>query len=101
VDCRGNTADLLRLWQHTGGISGRHARHDQRGVRAVTRAGVGLLWLEDFSHVHISSTSRLWERCIPWRSFPPAAVVHHGGSGTLAAGLRAEVPTLILWTLPD
>jgi UDP:flavonoid glycosyltransferase YjiC (YdhE family) len=29
------------------------------------------------------------------------AVVHHGGSGTTAAGLRAGVPTLILWTLPD
>jgi UDP:flavonoid glycosyltransferase YjiC (YdhE family) len=26
------------------------------------------------------------------------AVVHHGGSGTTAAGLRAGVPTLILWT---
>lgn len=25
------------------------------------------------------------------------AVVHHGGSGTIAAGLRAGVPTLILW----
>ena len=29
------------------------------------------------------------------------AVVHHGGAGTLAAGLRAGVPQLILWTLPD
>ncbi len=29
------------------------------------------------------------------------AIVHHGGSGTLAAGLRAGVPQLILWTLPD
>jgi len=29
------------------------------------------------------------------------AVVHHGGSGTLAAGLRAGVPQLVLWTLPD
>ena len=28
------------------------------------------------------------------------AVVHHGGSGTTAAGLRAGVPTLILWTAP-
>ena len=25
------------------------------------------------------------------------AVVHHGGAGTTAAGLRAGVPTLILW----
>ena len=29
------------------------------------------------------------------------AVVHHGGVGTTAAGLRAGVPTLILWTLRD
>ncbi|OBH88670.1 glycosyltransferase [Mycobacterium sp. E2733] len=29
------------------------------------------------------------------------AVVHHGGSGTTAAALRAGVPTLILWTVWD
>ena len=29
------------------------------------------------------------------------AVVHHGGPGTMAAGLRAGVPTLILWMLGD
>ncbi|MDH6247295.1 glycosyltransferase [Mycobacterium sp. OTB74] len=29
------------------------------------------------------------------------AVVHHGGSGTLTACLRAGVPQLVLWTLPD
>ncbi len=29
------------------------------------------------------------------------AVVHHGGAGTLAAALRAGIPQLILWTLPD
>src|SRR5271156_6535866 len=29
------------------------------------------------------------------------AVVHHGGAGPLAAGLRAGIPQLILWTLPD
>jgi UDP:flavonoid glycosyltransferase YjiC (YdhE family) len=29
------------------------------------------------------------------------ALVHHGGLGTTATGLRAGVPTLILWTLPD
>ena len=40
VDCRGNTADLLRLRQHAGRISGRHGRNDQRGLRAVRRAGV-------------------------------------------------------------
>ncbi|SPM41059.1 glycosyl transferase family 1 [Mycobacterium numidiamassiliense] len=35
-------------------------------------------------------------------TFPACrAVVHHGGAGTTAAGLRAGVPTAILWTLPD
>jgi UDP:flavonoid glycosyltransferase YjiC (YdhE family) len=29
------------------------------------------------------------------------AVVHHGGAGTTAAGLRAGIPTLILWALAD
>jgi UDP:flavonoid glycosyltransferase YjiC (YdhE family) len=29
------------------------------------------------------------------------AVVHHGGAGTTAAGLRAGIPTLILWATPE
>ncbi|WP_372516950.1 glycosyltransferase, partial [Mycobacterium montefiorense] len=29
------------------------------------------------------------------------AVVHHSGAGTTAAGLRAGVPTLSLWSLGD
>ena len=29
------------------------------------------------------------------------AIVHRGGSGTTAAAMRAGVPTLILWKLPD
>nr|CRL67905.1 glycosyl transferase family protein [Mycolicibacterium malmesburyense] len=29
------------------------------------------------------------------------AVVHHGGAGTTAAGLRAGIPTLVLWTAAD
>jgi UDP:flavonoid glycosyltransferase YjiC (YdhE family) len=29
------------------------------------------------------------------------AIVHHGGSGTTAASLRAGVPTLILWSSAD
>lgn len=35
-------------------------------------------------------------------TFPACrAIVHHGGSGTTAAGLRAGVPALILWTSGD
>ncbi len=29
------------------------------------------------------------------------AIVHHGGAGTTAAGLRAGIPTLILWDVAD
>ncbi|MDH6247912.1 glycosyltransferase [Mycobacterium sp. OTB74] len=29
------------------------------------------------------------------------AVVHHGGAGTTAAGIRSGVPTLILWSVAD
>ena len=29
------------------------------------------------------------------------AVVHRGGAGTTAAGLRSGAPALILWKLPD
>ena len=29
------------------------------------------------------------------------AVVHHGGAGTTAAGMRAGVPTLVLWLSVD
>ncbi len=35
-------------------------------------------------------------------TFPACrAVVHHGGAGTTAAGLRAGMPTMILWTMTD
>jgi UDP:flavonoid glycosyltransferase YjiC (YdhE family) len=29
------------------------------------------------------------------------AVVHHGGAGTMAAGLRAGIPMLVLWEMAD
>ena len=29
------------------------------------------------------------------------AAVHHGGAGTTAAGLRAGIPTLVLWDVAD
>jgi len=39
-------------------------------------------------------------RTVNYAAIFPAcrAVVHHGSTGTTAAGLRAGVPTLILWT---
>src|SRR5271156_4112381 len=69
----------------------------QLGERALVGAG----W-SDFSNVphfdHVKVVGVVNYATI----FPSCrAVVHHGGAGTLAAGLRAGIPQLILWTLPD
>ena len=69
----------------------------QLGERALVCSG----WT-DFSNVpdveHVKVVG-----VVNYATIFPAcrAVVHHGGAGTLAAGLRAGVPQLILWTLPD
>jgi UDP:flavonoid glycosyltransferase YjiC (YdhE family) len=69
----------------------------QLGERALICAG----W-SDFSDVphfeHVKVVGAMNFAAI----FPGCrAVVHQGGAGTTAAGLRAGVPTLILWTFPD
>ena len=68
----------------------------QLGERALVCGG----W-SDFSDVphfdHVKVVGAVNHAAV----FPACrAVVHHGGSGTTAAGLRAGVPTLILWTAP-
>ncbi len=65
----------------------------QLGERALISAG----WT-DFNNVpqfeHVKVVGAVNYAAI----FPTCrAVVHHGGAGTTAAGLRAGVPTLILW----
>ena len=69
----------------------------QLGERALVCSG----W-SDFSDVphfdHVKVVGAVNYAAI----FPACrAVVHHGGAGTTAAGLRAGVPTLILWMVPD
>jgi UDP:flavonoid glycosyltransferase YjiC (YdhE family) len=69
----------------------------QLGERALVCAGSS-----DFSNVphfeHVKVVGAVNYAAI----FPACrAVVHHGGAGTLALGLRAGVPTLILWTVLD
>jgi UDP:flavonoid glycosyltransferase YjiC (YdhE family) len=69
----------------------------QLGERALVCAG----WT-DVSHLphleHVKVVGAVNHATI----FPACrAVVHHGGAGTTAAGLRAGVPTLILWMLGD
>jgi len=65
----------------------------QLGERALVGAG----WTDfgnvpHFEHVKVVGA-------VNYAAIFPAcrAVVHHGGAGTTAAGLRAGVPTLILW----
>uniref|UniRef100_UPI003F9AFF1F glycosyltransferase n=1 Tax=Mycobacterium sp. TaxID=1785 RepID=UPI003F9AFF1F len=66
-------------------------------ARLGERALVGAGW-SDFSDVphfeHVKVVGAVNFAAI----FPACrAVVHHGGAGTTAAGMRAGVPTLILW----
>ncbi|MGE2727299.1 glycosyltransferase [Mycolicibacterium pulveris] len=67
------------------------------GERALVGAGgTDFENVPRFDHVKVVGQvnyAAIFPRC--------RAVVHHGGSGTLAACLRAGVPQLILWTLPD
>jgi UDP:flavonoid glycosyltransferase YjiC (YdhE family) len=67
------------------------------GERALVCSG----W-SDFSHVSDFDHVKVVETMNYAAAFPACrAVVHHGGVGTTAAGLRAGVPTLILWTWAD
>jgi UDP:flavonoid glycosyltransferase YjiC (YdhE family) len=69
----------------------------QLGERALVCSG----WT-DFSHVPHSEHVKVVGAVNHAAAFPACrAVVHHGGAGTTAAGLRAGVPTLILWMLGD
>jgi UDP:flavonoid glycosyltransferase YjiC (YdhE family) len=66
----------------------------QLGERALVCAG----W-SDFSDVHHLEDVKVVAAANFAAIFPACrAVVHHGGSGTTAIGLRAGVPTLVLST---
>jgi UDP:flavonoid glycosyltransferase YjiC (YdhE family) len=69
----------------------------QLGERALVCAGWSdFSQIPHFDHVKVVGTVNYAA------AFPACrAVVHHGGAGTTAAGLRAGVPTLILWAIPD
>ena len=65
----------------------------QLGERALVCAAAS-----DFSNVPHSDHVKVVGAMNYATVFPACrAVVHHGGAGTTAAGLRAGVPTLILW----
>jgi vancomycin aglycone glucosyltransferase len=53
----------------------------------------------DFTHIPHVDDVKVVEAVKGAAVFPACrAIVHHGGAGTTAAGLRAGVPTLVLWT---
>ncbi len=65
------------------------ARSGQRGVLASGWGGLSSADLPDSIHM-LQSVPHSW-------LFPQmAAVVHHGGAGTTAAGLRAGIPSIIV-----
>jgi UDP:flavonoid glycosyltransferase YjiC (YdhE family) len=69
----------------------------QLGERALVCSGG-----TDFSHVPHSDHVKVMGLVNYAAIFPACrAVVHHGGAGTTAIGLRAGVPTLILWATGD
>jgi UDP:flavonoid glycosyltransferase YjiC (YdhE family) len=70
---------------------------EQLGERALICTGAA-----DFTDIpyldHIKVVGAVNHAAI----FPSCrAVVHHGGAGTTAAGMRAGIPTLILWVTAD
>ncbi|WP_301149751.1 glycosyltransferase [Mycobacterium simiae] len=70
---------------------------EELGERALICAG----W-SDFSDVPHFDHVKVVGAVNYATTFPACrAVVHHGGSGTTAAGLRAGIPALILWTAGD
>ena len=69
----------------------------QLGERALICAGAN-----DFTHIPHSDHVKVVGAVNHAAIFPACrAVVHHGGAGTTAAGMRAGVPTLILWVSAD
>jgi UDP:flavonoid glycosyltransferase YjiC (YdhE family) len=67
------------------------------GERAlICAAGTDFSNVADFDHVKVVGVMNYAANLPGCRAF-----AHHGGAGTTNAGLRAGLPTLILWTLPD
>lgn len=64
----------------------------QTGTRAILQSGWGGLKATDLPD-HVLSVESVPHS---WLFNKVAAVVHHGGAGTTAAGLRAGVPSLVI-----
>jgi UDP:flavonoid glycosyltransferase YjiC (YdhE family) len=75
-------------------IGGACARLGERAL--ICTGAIGFTDLPQFDHVKVVGAvnhATIFPMC--------RAVVHHGGAGTTAAGMRAGIPTLILWVTAD
>ena len=82
-------------------VSGNMTKMFTRVIRAVRASGIRAVistgWADD--SLQVKSNSRIYfGKYLPhdWLFPRVAAVVHHGGAGTSAAGLRAGKPTLVI-----
>jgi UDP:flavonoid glycosyltransferase YjiC (YdhE family) len=70
---------------------------NQLAERALICSGAS-----DFIHIPYFDNVKVVRAVNHAAIFPACrAVVHHGGAGTTAAGMRAGIPTLILWVASD
>ncbi|OBH12495.1 glycosyltransferase [Mycobacterium sp. E1747] len=70
---------------------------EQLGERALICSGSN-----DFTRLSRSAHTKVVEAVNHTAVFPACrAIVHHGGAGTTAAGMRAGVPMLVLWLWLD
>ncbi len=68
------------------------------GVRAVGARALICMGSNGFDDIPNAENVKVVREVSHAAVFPACcAVVHHGGAGTTAAGLRAGIPTLILW----
>lgn len=84
----GSATDTLAV------ISGACAQLGERAL--ICAGGTDSSQIPEAEHVKVVDTvnyAAVFPHC--------RGVVHHGGAGTTAAGLRAGMPTLILWNFPD
>ncbi len=83
-----SAADTLRT------ISAACAKLGERAL--ICAAGTDFSNVSHLDHVKVVDVMNYAAALPACRAF-----VHHGGAGTTNAGLRAGLPTLVLWTLPD
>ncbi|MGO9510150.1 MAG: glycosyltransferase [Mycobacterium sp.] len=87
----------IQVWHAAHMVALISAACAELGERALICSGVS-----DFAAAPRLDHVRVVDAVNHAAVFPACrAVVHHGGAGTAAAGLRAGIPTLILWSMVD